>query len=50
MSPDEKWQLARQATQVLRASAARRVARQNPGWTEEEIDREVSRFFARART
>jgi hypothetical protein len=50
MSPSEKWALALGANRLLRDSARRRVARQHPDWTPEAVEREVSRFFARART
>jgi len=50
MDSDEKWRLAVAATGMLREAARRRIARQNPTWSADRIDRETARFLTRART
>lgn len=50
MSFSQKWELAQSAQKMVRDAVRRRVTRQNPSFAPDEIEREVSRFLARART
>jgi hypothetical protein len=50
MSADEKWQLAQRAWRMVQDAARRRIQRQNPRASISEVDKELARFIARART
>ena len=50
MGTARKHALVRQANSMIRSAARARIARRNPSMTPQEIEREVSRFIAAART